>query len=244
MTPQQALAALEVLADPEKAAQMAAYHKAPRRYLGVPNPVLDEQARTWRQSLPLEARVDLARGLWDSDVHEGRVAAAKLLTQARIKDDAPVWDLIVSWVPSFDAWAIADHACMAGAKRLTAEPARLDTVEGWTTAEHMWSRRAALVITLPYTKLRHPKPEDLAVRERILGWAATYVDSPEWFLQKAVAWWLRELSKKDPERTRAFLDLHGKTMAGFARREASKYLPRMSRPDQPDPPPSDPEAAP
>lgn len=231
MTPAEALAALEARADAEKAAQMAAYHKVDRRYFGVANPVLDEMARDWRRALPLDARLALAAALWDSDIHEGRVAAAKLLTQARIKDDQPVWDLIASWVPSFDAWAVADHACMAGAKRLVADPTRLDTVENWTTSEHMWSRRAALVITLPYTKLRHPKPDELAIRERILGWAATYVDSPEWFLQKALAWWLRELSKKDPERTRAFLDQHGKTMAGFARREASKYLPRLPEPD-------------
>ena len=32
-------------ADPERAAQMAAYHKAERTYLGVPNPVLDAVAR-------------------------------------------------------------------------------------------------------------------------------------------------------------------------------------------------------
>ena len=35
MTGAEALAALEAKADPERAAQMAAYHKAPRRYLGL-----------------------------------------------------------------------------------------------------------------------------------------------------------------------------------------------------------------
>ena len=238
MTPAEALAALEARANPEKAAQMAAYHKAERPYLGVPNPELDALAREWRQSLPLADRLTLAAALWASDIHEGRVAAAKLLTQARIQNDAPVWDMIASWVPQFDAWAVADHACMAGQKRLVADTTRLDEVEIWTTSEHLWTRRAALVITLPFTKSRNPKPEDLAIRERVLGWAATYVDSPEWFLQKAVAWWLRELSKKDPERTRAFLDQHGKTMAGFARREASKYLPRLPEADMPDQPPA------
>ena len=42
-----------------------------------------------------------------------------------------------------------------------------------------------------------------AQRERILGWAAAYVSDPDWFIQKAVAWWLRDLSKRDPNRTRA-----------------------------------------
>ena len=80
-------------------------------------------------------------------------------------------------------------------------------------------------MTLPWARLRHPKPEDLAVRERVLEWAATYVDSPEWFLQKAVAWWLRDLSRKAPDRVRTFLDAHGAQMKPFAQREAARLLP-------------------
>jgi hypothetical protein len=40
----------------------------------------------------------------------------------------------------------------------------------------MWTRRAALVITLPWTRQNHPKAADLAIRDRVLGWAASYVD--------------------------------------------------------------------
>jgi 3-methyladenine DNA glycosylase AlkD len=59
-------------------------------------------------------------------------------------------------VPDFDSWAIADAVAQAGQKRLLADPARLDEVEGWTTSDHMWTRRAALVFTLGFTKSRHP----------------------------------------------------------------------------------------
>lgn len=212
-------------ADPEKAEQMAAYHKVDRQYVGVANPVLDDLAREWRAGLDVDGRVALARELWDSDIHEARVAAAKLLTQARIRPDDAVWDLICEWVPQFDAWAIADHACMAGQRRLTADPDRLEQVEGWTGSEHMWTRRAALVITLPWTKIRNPKPADIARRERILGWAASYVTDHEWFIQKAVSWWLRDLSRHDPDRVRAFLAEHGAGMRAFARKEAGRRLP-------------------
>jgi len=205
---------------------MAAYHKVSRTYLGVANPVLDQLAREWRQSLDLQTRLTLAQGLWASDIHEGRVAAAKLLTQARIKpDDTAVWEMICGWVPEFDAWAVADHACMAGHRRVVADPSRLDEVESWTRSDHMWTRRAALVITLPWTKQNHPKPEEEAARDRILGWAADYVDDPEWFIQKAVAWWLRELSKHDAPRVVAFLEAHGERMKPFAWREAARKLP-------------------
>lgn len=225
MTPAEALAALESLGDPERATGSAAYHKARRRYLGVSVPQITDLANQWRADLGIPGRVALADALWQTNVHEARIAAAKLLTQARMTPDQPVWDLIASWVPQFDGWAIADHACDAGGRRLVADPSRLDQVETWTSSDHMWSRRAALVITLPWTKQNFPKARDLAIRDRVLAWAATYVSDPDWFIQKAVAWWLRDLSRHDAPRTRAFLAAHGAAMKPWARKEAARHLP-------------------
>ncbi|MEX0347810.1 MAG: DNA alkylation repair protein [Paracoccaceae bacterium] len=217
---------LKAHAEPDRAEQKAAYHKQTREVLGVPNPAINDLTKTWRQTLDLAERIELADALWRTDIFEARIAAPKLLTQARIRPDEAVWDLLQSWLPDFDSWAIADHTCGAVAKRLVADPARLDQVEEWTRSDHMWTRRAALVATLPWTKQNNPKPEDLARRDRILGWAASYVPDRDWFIQKAVAWWLRDLSKHDAPRVHAFLDAHGDTMKPFALREAAKYLTR------------------
>ncbi|MEM8655378.1 MAG: DNA alkylation repair protein [Pseudomonadota bacterium] len=224
MTPEDALAQISDHADAERAKGAKAYHKSDRLHLGVPNPVLNDLTKAWRQALDVPARVTLADGLWQTDIYEARVAAAKLLTQARIRPDDAAWTLIASWVPDFDSWAIADHACMAGQKRLLAQPARLDEVAAWTRSDHMWTRRATLVITLPWTKQNHPKPQELEIRDRVLGWAADYVSDHTWFIQKAVAWWLRELSKHDAPRVVAFLDKHGAQMKSFAVKEAGKKL--------------------
>ncbi|MFW8592583.1 DNA alkylation repair protein [Cribrihabitans neustonicus] len=224
MTLEDALAALRARAEPGRAEQMAAYHKQEREVLGTPNPALNELAKEWRQALDTGARCALAQQLWETDIFEARIAAAKLLTQARIKDDAAVWNLLCSWVPQFDGWAIADHAATALQKRLLADPERLDTAEEWTQAPHMWTRRAALVATLPWAKMNNLKPADQARRERILGWAAAYVPDRDWFIQKAVAWWLRDLSKHDAARTSTFLAEHGAAMKGFARKDAARYL--------------------
>jgi 3-methyladenine DNA glycosylase AlkD len=221
----EAIARLEALADRGRAAEMQAYHKVARRYLGVPVPEVEALVAEWRAEATLDQRVALAAGLWDSDIHEARVAAAKLLTQARIRPDAGVWDLLQGWVPQFDAWALADHACKAIERRLLAVPERLDTVERWTASPHLWTRRAALVATLPWARLNNVKPADEAVRDRVLGWAAGYVADRDWFIQKAIAWWLRDLSKHDPARTRAFLAEHGAAMKAFARTEAARHLP-------------------
>jgi 3-methyladenine DNA glycosylase AlkD len=220
------LAELEARADPARAAEMAAYHKVERRYLGIGAEDVYALADGWRADRSVAERVALAGRLWDSDVHEARMAAARLLTQARIREDEPlVWAEFLRWVPDFDGWALADHACKAGERRLVAEPARLELVEGWVGSERLWTRRAALVVTLPWTKLTHPRADEIAQRERILGWAAALVPDRDWFIQKAIAWWLRSLGRHDPARTRAFLAAHGAGMKAFARKDAARKLP-------------------
>lgn len=221
MTP---LQELQALADPAKAAEMAAYHKVPRVYLGVPVPQIEDLTDRWRAELTLEDRLALAADLWRTDIHEARVAAAKLLTQARIRPDQAAWELITSWVPDFDGWALADHASIAGQKRLVADPSRLDVVESWVASPHMWTRRAALVMTLPWTKQNFPKEQDLAIRARVLGWCATLALDRDWFIQKAVAWWVRDLSKHDAAAAQAFLAAHGDRLKPFARKEAARHL--------------------
>jgi 3-methyladenine DNA glycosylase AlkD len=222
MTP---LEQLQALANPEKATQMADYHKVDRVYLGIPNAEVHELAREWRKTLSVAERVALAASLWDENIFESRLAAASLLTQARIHDDeALVWAELMRWVPIFDSWALADHACSAISRRLVAHPDRLDEVEAWTKDESMWVRRAALVSTLPWTKQNHPTAAEQAVRVRVLGWAAGYVADKNAFIQKAVSWWLRELSKHDDAPVRAFLEEYSPAMSAFARNDAKRHL--------------------
>lgn len=225
MTPDAALAELRALADPDRAEGMRAYHKVDRVYLGLTNGQVTEIATAWRHALDLAERVALAQGLWASDIFEARVAAAKLFLQARIRpDDTHAWDCLTGFVPDFDSWAIADAVAQAGAKRLLADPTRLDEVERWTKSDHMWTRRAALVFTLCFTKARHPKEAEIIARDRILRWCGGYVDDPEWFIQKAVAWWVRDLSRRDPDRARAFLAADGTRLKPWAQKEAARHL--------------------
>lgn len=222
---EQAIATLETLGDPQQTAAQAAEHKVDRPYFGVSNPALDAMSKDLRADLELDDRITLADALWQSNGHEPRVLAAKLLTQARLRpDDTRAWDLIASWVPDLDTSAIADQVCTAGQKRLVWEPKRIDQLEPWTEAEHMWTRRATLLMTLPWTKQNHPKPEEQHARDRILGWAALYTKDHDWFIQKAISQWLRELAKHDTARVVEFLEEFGDAMKPFARKEASRTL--------------------
>ncbi len=81
-----------------------------------------------------------------------------------------------------------------------------------------------MVVTLPLAKINNLRPTEAEARERVLAWAAAYVQDSEWFIQKSVAWWLRDLSKHDPDRVRAFMAENGRHMKPFARKEAEKLL--------------------
>ena len=77
---QDALDQLHGAGDPERARQMAAYHKIDRPYIGLANPVVDAMCKDWRRELDVAQRVELAAGLWRTNIYEARLAATKLLT--------------------------------------------------------------------------------------------------------------------------------------------------------------------
>ena len=80
------------------------------------------------------------------------------------------------------------------------------------------------VVVFGERRVEHDLAGVAAIRDRVLAWCGAYAPDRDWFIQKAVAWWLRELSKHDAPRARAFLDAHGATLKPFARKEAGKFL--------------------
>lgn len=225
MTPDEAVLILEAEADPIKAEEMAAFHKVARPFLGVPVHRIDALAREWRQTLPLEERLSLAEALWHLGIHETMIAAAKLLEQARIRpDDGAAWDLIKVWAEGFEGVVVSDHASVSGQKRLVADPARVADLAAWTTHANLWTRRAVLVMTQPWAKMNFPKAQDLEIREQVLAWAGAYTEDRNWFIQKAIAAWIQDLSRHDAARAAQFIEDHGAALKGFARKDAARFI--------------------
>ena len=223
MNAEDALAAFGTNA--EKAAEMARHHKVDRPYLGVATPDIEIVTKGWRTALDLDARLALAADLWASDVHEGRIAAARLLTQARIRpDDGAAWDMIVAWVPDCDGPTITDQVAVAGQKRLVADPARFDVLEAWAISDHLWTKAAVLAMTLPWTKQNNLKPADLALRDRALGWAGGLAADPHKVIQTALVDWLASLAKHDPACAAGFVDRHAAAMKPYALKSARHRL--------------------
>ena len=210
------VALLRESADPERAAWDKGYMKSARTHWGLSAPKIDAAIRTLKP-LPEAERFAIAQALWREEVYDLRLAAARLIARLPASLDEEIWRFLTARMGELDGWAVADTFADAGGPRLIAEPARLDPVEAWVDSPHLWTRRASLVFTLAW--MRAGKPP-----ERMLGWAARLVADREWFIQKAIGWWLRELGKRDSDAVRGWLAAHGTGLKAFARREAEKYL--------------------
>jgi 3-methyladenine DNA glycosylase AlkD len=216
--------ALRARGDAKRAEWEKAYQKSAAEHWGVPLPGMDAAIKETLGGLTQTRALELCRRLWREPVWDLKIVAGRILAQKSIEPDDKVWAFVTERLTDLDGWAVADNLAMAGSRCLIAEPGRLDAVEGWIQSPHLWTRRAALVFTLPWTKEKRDP-------ERMLGWAAFLAEDRQWFIQKAVGWWLRELTKRDPKRVRRFLEDHGPKLTGVAKREATKYLDVAVTPD-------------
>lgn len=208
---------LRTMGSPARAVKEKSYQKSTWEHWGVALPQMDVAIRGLLKEASPAQRIALARRLWREPVWDLKIVAGRLLADAGVPPTEPVWRFVRARMADLDGWAVADNLAAVGSRCLLDDERRLDVVERWVHSPHLWIRRAALVFTLPWTRAgRDP--------ERMLGWAAALSTDPQWFIQKAIGWWLRELSKRDPARVRRFLADHGKTLKGVARREAAKYL--------------------
>ena len=209
--------ALRALGDAKRAEWEKAYQKSRWEHWGVALPSMDAAIKQTLGDLTQDEALSLGERLWREPMRDLKIVAGQILARKSIEPDAKVWGFVTERLAELDGWAVADNLADVASRCLIADVSRLDAVESWIERPHLWTRRATLVFTLPWAKGdRDPT--------RMLGWAARLADDREWFIQKAVGWWLRELSKRDPERVRRFLEEYGRKLTGVAKREATKYL--------------------
>lgn len=208
---------LQELGNAERAIADQRYHKSSREHWGVSVPVCDKLTRTLCKGVGDKELIIQAKDLWETNLFDPMVCAAKILSFPRLKPSKELWETIRNFLQQVDGWALEDHLAHVAWKCILADRSLLDELEEWTRHSNFWMRRAALVYTLPFAKPgQNP--------ERMLGWASMYVPDPEWFIQKSIGWWLRVLGEHNPERVVVFLDSHWKNLKSVARKEATRKL--------------------
>lgn len=210
---------LKQLGDPIRASADQKYHKSKREHWGVTAPRSTEYIRTSLKHLPVDELLKISKTLWKTDVFDPMVCAARILSLPKMGHSEDIWQTINLFLKDVDGWALEDGLAHAAWRCVQAQESRLDELEKWTDHPNFWMRRAALVYTLPYAKSgKNP--------ERMLSWASKYSTDSEWFIQKAIGWWLRVLGEHNPNRVIIFLTDHWKVLKGVARKEATRKLER------------------
>ena len=212
--------ALAARADPQRAADMAAYMKGHFRFYGVAAPerrwVQRDALGDWRDPDPDEL-VGFARACWAAEERELQYAACDELRRhagrLRTADLAVLEELIAtrSWWDTVDVLA----ARVVG-PLVAAHPELRAAVDRWLASGDLWLERAAILHQLGY----RADTDQAFLFRACLAHAA----SPEFFHRKAIGWALREYGKVAPDAVRAFVAEHHDELSGLSRREALKHL--------------------
>jgi len=200
-----------------RAEKEKSYQKSSWEHWGVAFPKIDRAIRETLRGNETDRLIPLAEKLWSTPVWDLKIASGRVLALDRVPPSERLWQFVVERVREMDGWAVEDNMAQVAWKCLLDDTERLVTVETWVSDERMWVRRASLIYTLPWTKAgRDP--------EAMLTWAGRLAADREWFIQKAIGWWLRELGKVKPDRVTAFLNQYDDRLKAVARKEAVKYL--------------------
>lgn len=162
--------------------------------------------------------------LWSTDVYELRSAGIALLSRyaALLEERDLPW--LIGLVRRSKTWAHVDWLATDVVGGVVGESrTALRRVPKWARDDNFWVRRTALLAQL--RQLSHQRG-DFELFARI---AATMLDEREFFIRKAIGWVLREVSKKRPELTFAFLREHRDKVSGLTLSEGAKYLPAADR---------------
>ncbi|TFB52253.1 DNA alkylation repair protein [Cryobacterium tagatosivorans] len=222
-------AALDALADPERAILVARYFQTgPGQYgegdvfIGLRLPDIRQVAAGF-VALPLPEVEELLR----SEVHEHRLAALLILVgrfrragRARTRDEAERTRLSEFYLAAVrrgvvNNWDLVDVSAPTLLGEYLVDRPR-DVLFELAGSDSLWQRRVAMLASSAF--LAHgDTATTLALAEKLLG-------DKESLIHKAVGWMLREVGKVDPALLLAFLDANAGRMARTALSYATEHL--------------------
>jgi 3-methyladenine DNA glycosylase AlkD len=218
-------AALQLVADPLRASHSQYFFKTgPGEYgegdvfLGVTVPAIRLVCKQYKD-LPLPE----VQELFDSDVHEHRLAAAIILVYQYPKsaDKKAIYDFYLKNVKAgrVNNWDIVDTTApsVMGRYLWETEGAR-DVLFRLARSDNLWQKRVGIMSSF-YFFLKGDDPTTTLELAEIL------VNDKHDLIQKAVGWMLREIGKRvDTKLLTDFLDKHAATMPRTALRYSVEHL--------------------
>lgn len=220
--------AFRAVADPSKAAPMAAYMKNKAIFLGVSavarRPAQAAVFRAHKAAIADSSVWSAAvRELWGLPHREYKYAAIDLMefggrvAVGHLTPDKAM-GLAEDLLAECDHWDTLDALSSILGRimlHMSVEERRRRALT-WSADPHLWTRRAAILFQLKY--------RDKVDRPTLSAVIMATCHEKEFFIRKAIGWALRELSKSDPGWVKAFVIDNSDALSPLSKREALKHI--------------------
>ncbi len=213
------ITAFEGAANPALATPMAAYMKNRFPFYGIKRPERNalQKRILERDGYPPSDQIEeFASILFDAECRECQYLAVDILRHEVKRGPLDRWKFYDQLVTTKSWWDTVDALATncVGAHLLHYPELRSTVPETLLADENMWRKRVAII-----HQLKYGKKTDI---EFLLAACVECADSKEFFLQKAIGWALRQLSKTEPEAVVEFID--DNDLAPLSKREGLKWL--------------------
>ena len=205
-----------------QAVRMAAYMKNIAPFYGVSSVPRKAIYNDWKNSLPTDLSSDqrwnIVFELWEQEERELHYVAVDWINSWNIKslkiEDSNQLRIILqskSW------WDIVDPLAsnFLGKLLMNFPEIKKELIVNWSDTNDFWLHRSTIIFQLKYKQ-----KTDL---DLLSNQIARFKLNKEFFIQKAIGWALRDISKWNPVWVKN--EIECQQLIGLAKREASKYLP-------------------
>jgi 3-methyladenine DNA glycosylase AlkD len=208
----------------ERARQQQAYMKTELSFHGVEMATIRAGAADFCRAHELDAAalVGAVDALYATDWFDLHLAAIALLERKRALIGRQHDRWLIGLVRQSGYWALVDWLATKVVPEVLA-PAPGRQLRAWARDDDFWVRRTALLAQLDALRAGGG---DFALFAAL---AEPMLADKEFFIRKAIGWVLRDVAKKRPELSFAFVEEHGERMSGLTYREATRKLPAALR---------------
>ena len=226
------VAALRELGDPRLGALIAADRGSRLEHLGIRFPVLRQRVKEGFSftERPDHEILEVWDALWSRSPYGDVLFAALEYYAPRVRKqvDPALWPVLRHWPDRVDNWCHADGLSSIYSWILAAERAAVyPQLEAWNRAPDQWLRRISLVSLIHYSG----KHASFMPPNDVLPLVTACLDDEREYVQNAVGWVLRELSRDHASEVAAYLEEHLATISAVALRRATERYPSDHRSD-------------
>ena len=198
---------------------MEAYMKNHFKFFGIKSPERKDALRKFISAVKLPTEntfEEEVKALWLMPERELQYCAMEIVHRAKWARKADSISLIEFMITEKSWWDTVDFiaASLCGEYFKFNATKTHEITRSWNQSNNMWLIRSSILFQLKYKEL-----VDLSLLEANM---LPHLSSKEFFIQKAIGWALRQVSKSHQDWVQDFVDNH--ELKPVSKREAIKYL--------------------